>query len=66
MNTTLFIVVVIVIAGLVLTSLVVEAMRAEPDKPAVLSWAPDLPGRLPCYTWSGKYRDCEDVKIARQ
>jgi len=43
MNTTLFIVVVIVIAGLVLTSLVVEAMRAEPDKPAVLSWAPDLP-----------------------
>jgi pimeloyl-ACP methyl ester carboxylesterase len=43
MNTTLFIVVVIVIAGPVLISLVIEAMRTEPDKPAVLSWAPDLP-----------------------
>jgi pimeloyl-ACP methyl ester carboxylesterase len=43
MNTTLFIVAVIVIVGSVLASLVIEAMRTEPDKPAALSWAPDLP-----------------------
>src|SRR6266550_2340477 len=36
------------------------------DSRMILAWAPDLPGTLPCYTWSGKYRDCEDVKIARQ
>jgi hypothetical protein len=45
MNTTLFIVAVIVIAGPVLISLVIEAMRTEPDKPAALSWAPDLPAQ---------------------
>jgi pimeloyl-ACP methyl ester carboxylesterase len=42
MNTTLFIVAVSVIAGLILVSLVIESMRTEPDKPAALTWAPDL------------------------
>jgi asparagine synthase (glutamine-hydrolysing) len=32
----------------------------------ILAWAHRLPGTLPCYTWGGKYRDCADVKIARQ
>jgi asparagine synthase (glutamine-hydrolysing) len=36
------------------------------DSRMILAWAPHLAGTLPCYTWSGKYRDCEDVKIARQ
>ena len=43
MNTTLLIVAVIVIAAPVLVSLLIEAMRTEPDRPAALSWAPDLP-----------------------
>jgi asparagine synthase (glutamine-hydrolysing) len=36
------------------------------DSRMILAWAPSLTGTLPCYTWGGKYRDCEDVKIARQ
>ncbi len=41
MNITLFI--IAVIAGPVLLSLVIEARRREPDRPAALSWAPALP-----------------------
>ena len=36
------------------------------DSRMILAWAPRLPGKLPCYTWGGKYRDCADVKIARR
>jgi len=36
------------------------------DSRMILAWAPRPPGMLPCYTWGGKYRDCADVKIARQ
>jgi pimeloyl-ACP methyl ester carboxylesterase len=43
MNSTLFIAAVAVIAGPVLTSLVIEAMRTVPNRPEALSWAPDLP-----------------------
>jgi pimeloyl-ACP methyl ester carboxylesterase len=43
MTITLFIVVVAAIAGPVLVSLLVEAVRTKPDEPAALSWAPDLP-----------------------
>jgi len=32
----------------------------------ILAWASHQPGGLPCYTFSGKYRDCNDVKLARQ
>lgn len=35
------------------------------DSRMILAWAPRAPGTLPCYTWGGKYRDCGDVKIAR-
>jgi asparagine synthase (glutamine-hydrolysing) len=36
------------------------------DSRMILAWAPRPPGALPCYTFSGRYRDCNDVKLARQ
>jgi asparagine synthase (glutamine-hydrolysing) len=36
------------------------------DSRMILAWAPRKPGTLPCYTWGGKFRDCADVKVARQ
>jgi asparagine synthase (glutamine-hydrolysing) len=36
------------------------------DSRMILAWAPRPPGKLPCYTWGGTYRDCADVKIARR
>jgi asparagine synthase (glutamine-hydrolysing) len=36
------------------------------DSRMILAWAPCPPGTLPCYTWGGEYRECADVKIARQ
>ena len=36
------------------------------DSRMILAWSPFSPGKLPCYTWGGKYRDCADVKIARR
>lgn len=36
------------------------------DTRMIMAWAPCLPFELPCYTFGGIYRDCEDVKIARQ
>jgi len=36
------------------------------DSRMILAWAPLPPGALPCYTFSGRYRDCNDVKLARQ
>lgn len=36
------------------------------DSRMILAWAPCGPGELPCYTFSGRYRDCNDVKLARQ
>lgn len=36
------------------------------DSRMILAWASHDPGALPCYTFSGKYRDCNDVKLARQ
>jgi asparagine synthase (glutamine-hydrolysing) len=36
------------------------------DSRMILAWAPRLSGQLPCYTFSGRYRDCNDVKLARQ
>ena len=34
------------------------------DTRMLMAWAPCLPFKLPCYTFSGVYRDCADVKIA--
>ena len=36
------------------------------DSRMILAWAPRLPGQLPCYTFGGRYRDCNDVKVARR
>src|SRR5271165_6607653 len=36
------------------------------DSRMILAWAPRPPGGFPCYTFSGRYRDCNDVKLARQ
>ena len=35
------------------------------DSRMIMAWAPSRPGTLPCYTFGGLYRDCEDVKLAR-
>jgi asparagine synthase (glutamine-hydrolysing) len=32
----------------------------------IMAWAPCPPLKVPCYTFSGMYRDCADVNIARQ
>ena len=36
------------------------------DSRMILAWAQAAPGSLPCYTFGGPYRDCADVRIARQ
>ncbi len=36
------------------------------DSRMILAWAPRAAGELPCYTFSGRYRDCNDVKLARR
>jgi len=36
------------------------------DSRMVLAWVKAPPGSLPCYTFGGPYRDCADVRIARQ
>jgi asparagine synthase (glutamine-hydrolysing) len=36
------------------------------DSRMIIAAAPCAPGELPCYTFGGMYRDCEDVKIARE
>ncbi|HET6408491.1 MAG TPA: asparagine synthase-related protein, partial [Chthoniobacteraceae bacterium] len=35
------------------------------DSRMLLAWSPQPPGGLPCYTFGGPYRDCWDVRIAR-
>jgi asparagine synthase (glutamine-hydrolysing) len=36
------------------------------DSRIMMAWANRPPGSLPCYTFGGTYRDCADVRIARQ
>ena len=36
------------------------------DSRMILAWAKASPESLPCYTFGGPYRDCADVRIARQ
>jgi asparagine synthase (glutamine-hydrolysing) len=36
------------------------------DARMIMAWAKLKPGELPCYTFGGTYRDCRDVRIARQ
>ncbi|NLH77925.1 MAG: hypothetical protein GX465_12895 [Acidobacteria bacterium] len=36
------------------------------DTRMIMAWAPELPFKLPCYTFSGVHRDSADVTIARK
>lgn len=36
------------------------------DSRMILAWIRRQPGRLPCYTFGGPYRECADVKVARE
>ncbi len=36
------------------------------DSRMILAWQNPPPGSLPCYTFGGIYRDCQDVIVARQ
>ena len=36
------------------------------DTRMIMAWQKCPPGSLPCYTWGGTYRDCQDVIVARE
>jgi asparagine synthase (glutamine-hydrolysing) len=36
------------------------------DTRMIMAWQQCPPGSLPCYTWGGTYRDCQDVIVARE
>ncbi|MGH9397741.1 MAG: asparagine synthase-related protein, partial [Terriglobia bacterium] len=36
------------------------------DSRMIMAWHRPPSGSLPCYTFGGSYRDCQDVKVARQ
>jgi asparagine synthase (glutamine-hydrolysing) len=36
------------------------------DSRMIIAGAPCAPGQLPCHTFGGMYRDCEDVRISRE
>src|SRR5215472_8529304 len=36
------------------------------DTRAIMAWHMAAPGSLPCYTFGGMLRDCEDVRVARR
>jgi asparagine synthase (glutamine-hydrolysing) len=36
------------------------------DTRMIMAWSKAPPGSLPCYTFGGPYRDCQDVVIARR
>lgn len=36
------------------------------DTRMIMAWHKSAPGAMPCYTFGGTFRECEDVKIARR
>jgi len=36
------------------------------DTRIIMAWHKSLPGSLPCYSFGGTFRDCQDVLLARQ
>jgi asparagine synthase (glutamine-hydrolysing) len=42
------------------------ALTGGLDTRAILAWWKAAPNSLPCYTFGGPYRECQDVSIARQ
>lgn len=35
------------------------------DTRMIMAWQQRVPGTLPCYTFAGPYRECQDVRVAR-
>ena len=42
------------------------ADRRGLDTRMIMAWHKPPPGSLPCYSFGGMFRDCEDVRVARQ
>lgn len=42
------------------------ALTGGLDTRIIMAWRKPAPGSLPCYTFGGAYRECHDVRIARQ
>lgn len=42
------------------------ALTGGLDTRTIMAWRKAVPGALPCYTFGGMLRDCEDVRIARR
>ena len=36
------------------------------DTRMIMAWQKSQPGALPCYTFGGMFRDCQDVTLSRQ
>src|SRR5260370_37574368 len=36
------------------------------DTRMLMAWHKRPPGRFPCYSFGGRYRDCQDVLVARE
>src|SRR5207245_4701260 len=36
------------------------------DTRMIMAWQTRVPGSLPCYTFGGPFRDCQDVTLGRQ
>ena len=36
------------------------------DTRMIMAWQKSQPGSLPCYTFGGMFRDCQDVTLSRQ
>jgi asparagine synthase (glutamine-hydrolysing) len=42
------------------------ALTGGMDTRVIMAWNKSSPGSVPCYTFGGMYRECEDVRIARK
>ena len=42
------------------------ALTGGLDTRLLIAWHDPKPGSLPCYTWGGTYRECQDVRWARK
>ena len=42
------------------------ALTGGMDTRMIMAWHKRPPGSLPCYTFGGMFRDCQDVHIARR
>ena len=42
------------------------ALTGGMDTRVIMAWHKDTSGSLPCYTFGGMFRDCQDVRLARK